>query len=101
MSTGWLKTARQGDARILSAGGDWTLPSLAALDPIARDAQAAAGASRARFQLHDVLRMDTGGAWLLARTTRALEAQGVAVSFEGANEAQDELLRLARPNPIS
>lgn len=99
MSTGWLKTARQGDARILSAGGDWTLPSLAALDPIARDAQAAAGASRARFQLHDVLRMDTGGAWLLARTTRALEAQGVAVSFEGANEAQDELLRLARAVP--
>ena len=71
MPRGWLKTAHQGDARILSAGGDWTLSSLAALDPLLRDAQAAGGPDRARFQLHDVLRMDTGGAWLLARTARA------------------------------
>ena len=46
-----------------------------------------------------MLRLDTGGAWLLARTVSALEAQGVAVSFEGTNTAQDELLRLARAVP--
>jgi phospholipid/cholesterol/gamma-HCH transport system permease protein len=98
MAPGWLKTAHQGDTRILSAGGHWTLSSLASLDAALRDSPAA-GARHVRFQLHDLLRLDTGGAWLLARTARELRAQGIGVSFEGVGSGQEELLRLAQAVP--
>jgi phospholipid/cholesterol/gamma-HCH transport system permease protein len=100
MPQGWLKTAHQGDTRILSAGGDWTLSSLVGLDATLRDQAIEPALRHARFQLDDVLHLDTGGAWLLARTARLLEAQGIAVAFAGVTPGQEELLRLAHAVPV-
>ena len=99
MPQGWLKSAHQGDTRVLSAGGDWTLSSLAHLDGLAREQADGPAPARARFVLGDVLRMDTSGAWLLARLGRAWESRGTAMSFEGLTPARRELLRLAREVP--
>ncbi len=99
MPQGWLKSAHQGDTRVLSAGGDWTLSSLAHLDGLAREQADGPAPARARFVLGDVLRMDTSGAWLLARLGRAWESRGTALSFEGLTPARRELLRLAREVP--
>jgi phospholipid/cholesterol/gamma-HCH transport system permease protein len=97
MAGGWLRTARQEGTRILVAGGDWTLPSLAALDAELRArALVETGLSAARIELFDVTRLDTGGAWLLVRTERELEAKGVTPTFDGVTPRHAELLRLAR-----
>ncbi len=99
MARGWLKTAHQGDACLLSAGGDWTLPSMVELDDALRAALQGPAPVRARFLLDDVIQMDTSGAWLLARSARAFEAKGAAITFEGMNGPRRELLRLAQAVP--
>lgn len=97
MAGGWLTATRQAGTRILVAGGDWTLPSLARLDAELRAvAVAEPGLTAARLDLSDLTRLDTGGAWLLVRTERRLAALGIAPTLVGPSPRHAELLRLAR-----
>jgi phospholipid/cholesterol/gamma-HCH transport system permease protein len=72
----------EGDALVLRAAGRWLIASAAALDhALGRLAEIAPG-TRLRIDLAGLERLDTVGAWLLLRTARTLEAQGVVASIE-------------------
>ncbi|HZB93816.1 MAG TPA: MlaE family lipid ABC transporter permease subunit [Stellaceae bacterium] len=73
---------REGDALVLRAAGRWLVASAAPLDrALGRMARIAPG-TRLRIDLSGLERLDTVGAWLLLRTARTLEAEGVVASFE-------------------
>ena len=72
----------EGDALVLRAAGRWLVSGAAALDRALRQLGAAAPGTRLRIDLAAVERLDTVGAWLVLRTLRDFEAQGVATSIE-------------------
>lgn len=93
----WCRTGREGAVWVLAAGGDWTLDSA---DRLERELtrMEAAGASAARFDLSGIEALDTAGAWLLYRTQRRLEHDGIKVEIAGAAPEQRALLdRMAPP----
>jgi phospholipid/cholesterol/gamma-HCH transport system permease protein len=101
MGQGWVRLARQGETRIVLAGGDWQLASLVALDRelagVAHEICGASAPSRAlRLQLADINGLDSAGAWLLARTADQLTGQGIPVAIEGASRKHQALLDLVR-----
>ena len=86
----------QAGARALILRGDWTAPSLVACER-ALSAQLGGvplrgGAERLRFDLANLGRIDTAGAWLIQREVKAQEAAGLAVEVTGATEAVATLL---------
>jgi phospholipid/cholesterol/gamma-HCH transport system permease protein len=105
--TGWVKTAREEQTRLLLCGGDWRLPALAELDRalldgLARLAEEAPGPTR--VALERLERLDTAGGWLLVRTVRAIEAEGGTVELVGAQPLHAtiiERIRSIEPEPCS
>ena len=79
--SGWVRTERDGDNLLLSAGGSWVIATLAELDAGLRDI-AAGSVRRARIDLGSVERLDTAGAWVLYRTRREFRALGIDAEFE-------------------
>ena len=92
--SGPVELREQAGVRVLVLRGDWTASSLIAceraLSTQAPSRQAAAG--QLRFDLANLARIDTAGAWLIQREVRAQEAAGVAVEVTGATEAVATLL---------
>lgn len=93
----WCRTRRDGVAWVLAAGGDWTL---AAADRLERDLAALQlhGGTSVRLDLSALGALDTAGAWLLYRTQRRLEHEGLQVETIGATPEKKALLeRMAPP----
>ncbi|MDP6388785.1 MAG: MlaE family lipid ABC transporter permease subunit [Alphaproteobacteria bacterium] len=91
--TGWLRTSAEGDALTLQAGGSWTVECAAALDALVSGLRAD-GARRARFELSEVTALDSAGAWVLRRTAKSFEAEGLAIEFAGVAPPFEPLLRI-------
>jgi len=58
-------------------------------------------AGNIRFDMTAVLRMDTGGAWLVQRTSDHLRAQGRPVEITGLSPQASDLLELVRETALS
>lgn len=99
MVAGWVKATRQGEAALLVLGGAWTLDGLRALDAQLTQTLRGEPARRVRFDADAIDRLDTAGAWLIARTERALAARGAAVEPAEVAGEWRELLGLARAVP--
>jgi phospholipid/cholesterol/gamma-HCH transport system permease protein len=99
MAAGWVKATRQGEAALLVLGGTWTLDGLRALDAQLAQTLRGAPAARVRFDAEAIERLDTAGAWLIARTERTLAARGAVVEPAELPAAWRELLGLARAVP--
>jgi phospholipid/cholesterol/gamma-HCH transport system permease protein len=81
------------DAVRLRLRGDWVSSAGSALENAAADLSAqASGARRVVFDLTDVARLDTTGAWLLNRARAALDRAGVPQGIAGASRNQSILL---------
>src|ERR1700722_4212162 len=97
---GWIEAAGEGEALVLRAGGSWLIGDAAALDA-KLVALHVPPASHVELDLGAIEALDTGGAWLVLRLERALEARGSAVTI--ANLAPDlgPLLRQVEKAPTS
>jgi phospholipid/cholesterol/gamma-HCH transport system permease protein len=78
----WYETRIDGDRLVLTAGGDWTIDQAKSLDEGLRTV-APGRARKVEFQLAEVERLDTAGAWLIDRTRMALAATGLEVELIG------------------
>ena len=88
----------------LRPSGDWSVRSILHIDDDLRRLSAEPPHARAAtFDLSDLTRLDTAGAWLLGRTAAALGARGLAVTFEGVSEGHrvllDKVAEGAEPEP--
>ncbi|MDJ0944985.1 MAG: MlaE family lipid ABC transporter permease subunit [Kiloniellales bacterium] len=88
---GPVEVREQAGGRVLILQGDWTAPTLVACEQ-ALSAQPKGGAERLRFDLANLARIDTAGAWLIQREVKAWEDAGTAVEVTGATEAVATLL---------
>lgn len=84
---GWVEIARRGNALVLEAGGRWLVANAASLDRSLNGLDGLAGASAVRIDLRGVAMLDTVGAWLLLRTRRRLEEQGIVASIDNVPSA--------------
>lgn len=93
----WWRTAREGNVWVLTVGGVWTLPVADRLEGELA-ALTSHGARSARIDLSALEALDTAGAWLLHRTQRRIEHEGVPVELVGAADERRSLLeRMALP----
>ena len=76
----------------LGLKGTWTTQSLSGQDKSLYDLQPD-GVTEARIDLHDIITLDTAGAWLVYRTARDLAAKGVTVDVVGAGETYQDLVK--------
>ncbi len=90
MSTAALSVSQDGQALVLKAHGDWVVRTLSAVDQQLRELSIPRGV-RAEFDLSDIDRADTTGAWLIERTRLALHDAG-SVTLTGAPSGLDQLL---------
>src|SRR5579875_3657213 len=82
MEGGWFEIGRSGDGLVLQAGGRWLVTSAPQLDRALRRLEALAAGTRLHIDLAGIERLDTVGAWLVFRTRRRLEAQGIETTHE-------------------
>jgi len=80
---------------LVRCAGNWTVTDIHALEQQIPSVQWPEQAMLT-FDMQAVLRIDTSGAWLLARTVRDLEAQGKQVSLHGLSSGAQALLDLVR-----
>ena len=90
---GWIRTEREGDRLLLTAGGRWVISTLADTDARLR-ALVPGTVSQARIDLSAIEALDTTGAWLLHRTQKQLEAGGLETEFHGVGPAHRQMLEL-------
>lgn len=82
LAAGALCTIRQADGKtIVEAGGIWIAASIGPADKAMRQLQANAGASQLVIDLSGVARMDTAGAWVVARLAAAWREAGGKASI--------------------
>ena len=92
---GPVEVEEQAGVRVLVLRGDWTASSLVACERalLAQAGPQAGGqAARLRFDLANLARMDTAGAWLIQREVKLREEAGASVEVTGATEAVATLL---------
>ncbi|HTV34078.1 MAG TPA: ABC transporter permease, partial [Methylocella sp.] len=83
-----------GDGLRLRLGGRWTVESSATLEARADRLLAAGGGARqVVFDLGQVAKLDTAGAWLIDRTRQSLSAQGIEARYESMRPEYEILLR--------
>jgi phospholipid/cholesterol/gamma-HCH transport system permease protein len=87
----WLDVSQDASSLTLRPQGDWVVQNAELIDKTLR-ALDTSGSRAATFDLAHVDRLDTAGAWLIYRTARALEREGVRVTSAGATAAQSTLL---------
>jgi len=80
---------------LVRCAGNWTVTDIHALEQQIPSVQWPEQAMLT-FDMQAVQRMDTSGAWVLARTVRDLEAQGKQVSLHGLSAGAQSLLDLVR-----
>jgi phospholipid/cholesterol/gamma-HCH transport system permease protein len=104
MGVGWLEAEERPDRLDLRAGGRWDVGGAARLDAeLARALKHRQGA--VAFDLTQLERLDTAGAWLLLRAARGLESAGVPVEFAGLRPEHQAMLEQVaendRPGPVA
>jgi phospholipid/cholesterol/gamma-HCH transport system permease protein len=87
----WLDVSGDASSLMLRPQGDWVVRHAQAIDK-ALQAIDTIGRRSATFDLSQLGRLDTAGAWLIYRTERALERAGASVTTAGATAAQSTLL---------
>jgi phospholipid/cholesterol/gamma-HCH transport system permease protein len=90
-SSAWLDVSEDASSLMLRPHGDWVVAHSAAIDAalLGMDSY---GRRAATFDLSDLGKLDTAGAWLIHRTRRVLERAGTTVTVAGATVAQSTLL---------
>ena len=73
---GWIRTERDSDQLLLTAGGRWQNATLADIDDTLRNL-APGSLKKARIDLTAIEAMDSTGAWVLYRTRKQLRAAGL------------------------
>ncbi len=96
---GWIRTEREGDRLLLTAGGSWLISTLADIDTRLRDL-APGSVRQARIDLSAIEALDTTGAWILHRTLKQLRASGLAAEFAGVGRAHREMLELIERDDV-
>jgi phospholipid/cholesterol/gamma-HCH transport system permease protein len=92
-----FSSRRLGDTVTLDLGGQWTVKASAAIEARADALLAESdGARRVVFNLGEVARLDTAGAWLIDRARQTLDAKGVDATLESVRPEFEILLREAR-----
>lgn len=89
----WLRTSKEQDSLVLTAGGAWTVRQAAEIDR-ALHAVAFEGARRAVFELSGLTAFDSAGAWLLTRTLAECQDRGVPTETRGLADNYLPLLRV-------
>jgi phospholipid/cholesterol/gamma-HCH transport system permease protein len=98
-STAWIKQSPSATALKIVVGGDWVIAS--ATELFAQlDAVASPGSQPVIVDLEAVTILDTAGAWLIYRTIKRLQQDGVTVETVGASDDQAMLLRQAGENDV-
>lgn len=93
MAEASYKVETQGSVLRLRAEGDWSVASIIRLDDDLRKLTQAPGTAReAVFDLANVTRLDTSGAWVLDRTAMAFEAKGLKARYDGLRDEHRILL---------
>jgi len=91
MSEGWLKTESRDGLLRVQAGGAWDINSAGRLDaqlrPLSPD-----GIRRLDFDLSEVGRLDTAGAWLTYRTAKTFTDAGCDTAFAGVRPEHQAML---------
>ena len=77
----WYRTEYEGDILRLIVGGSWIISEARQLDPMLR-ALDPRGHARIMIDCGALERLDTVGAWLLLRTKRVLEHEGLEVQAD-------------------
>ncbi len=85
-----LTVSQDGQTLRLAAHGDWVVRGLGAVDAQLRGLNLPRGV-RAEFDLSDIDKADTTGAWLIERTRMAIKDAG-SVTLKGAPTALGQLL---------
>ena len=81
----WYRTEYEGDILRLIVGGSWIISEARQLDPMLR-ALDPRGHARIMIDCGALERLDTVGAWLLLRTKRVLEHEGLEVQAINVRE---------------
>ena len=89
----WLRTSKEQDSLILTAGGAWTVRQAAEIDGVLRSV-AFDGARRAVFELSGLTAFDSAGAWLLTRTLAECQDRGMPTETRGLADNYLPLLRV-------
>ncbi len=87
----WLDVSEDASSLMLRPKGDWVVRHAAAIERALQTVDTI-GRRSATFDLSDLRRLDTAGAWLIYRTERSFEQAGAAVTMAGATPAQSTLL---------
>ena len=77
--------SRTGDALRIKGSGDWTILSIAGLDDALRRAWDGRPFERVEYDLGDIRRLDTSGAYILTLPLRDAGAGGCAFDVEGTD----------------
>ncbi len=96
---GWIRTEREGDRLLLTAGGRWLISTLADVDTRLREL-APGSVRRARIDLSAIEALDSTGAWILHRTRKQLRAGGLTAEFAGVGRAHGEMLELIERDDV-
>ena len=97
---GWIRTEREGDRLLLTAGGRWLISTLADIDPRLREL-APGSVGQARIDLSAIEALDSTGAWILHRTLKQLRAGGLTAEFAGVGRAFGEMLELVERDDVA
>ena len=98
MADGWLKAGLgESGAVLLQAGGQWDAQNVTRLDQQLRGRAPTDNAPMV-FDLGQVERLDTAGAWLLYRTVKACRAEGGQADFTGLTPAYQTMLEQVAAN---
>jgi len=92
-SEGWMRTDSDGAFLTVSAGGAWTISNATTLDKQVASLRPGA-AERIVFDLSDLERLDSAGAWLLFRCASRLRGEGISVDFIGVSRSHRPMLDL-------
>jgi phospholipid/cholesterol/gamma-HCH transport system permease protein len=95
-----LTRSRDDDCLVLELAGHWTTRTVAHQDR-ALSSLRLKGAKRARVDLEAVEALDTAGAWLVDRTTKALEGQGLEVELTGGRQVHRDLIETVRGHEVA
>ena len=96
---GWIRTEREGDRLVLTAGGRWLISTLADIDPGLREL-APGPVRQARIDISAIDALDSTGAWILHRTLKQLRAGGLTAEFAGVGRAFGEMLELIERDDV-
>ncbi|HYM31185.1 MAG TPA: ABC transporter permease [Candidatus Cybelea sp.] len=97
MQTALVTERDPGGALRLKAVGRWDIANAAKIDAELMAVHAAAGAA-VRVDLSGLEWLDVAGAWLVHRTIKNLEAEGVLIELVGVSDAHAGLLRQVAEN---